>query len=106
MNANAFASTFLFFATHNANAEKNKKEIASQRTRQRKHSCGLDTTRLRTKEKNERTTLDLRKFFIWGFYRSYESSSVIKHLCFVESVVLKLPQTKNFANPCPLCPML
>ena len=32
MTANAFASTFLFFATHNANTEKNKKELASQRT--------------------------------------------------------------------------
>jgi len=31
-NANAFASTFLFFATHNATAEKNKKELASQHT--------------------------------------------------------------------------
>ena len=30
--ANAFASTFLFFTTHNANTEKNKKELASQRT--------------------------------------------------------------------------
>ena len=27
MNANAFASTFYFFSTHNANAEKNKKSL-------------------------------------------------------------------------------
>jgi len=49
-NANAFASTFLFFATHNATAEKNKKELASKRTG---HSgqCDFDTTRLRTKRK-------------------------------------------------------
>ena len=31
-NAIAFASTFLFFASHNSTAEKNKKELASNRT--------------------------------------------------------------------------
>jgi len=51
-NANAFASTFLFFFNAQANRRKNKKELASKRTRQCKDWCGLDTT---SDEREERT---------------------------------------------------
>ena len=48
-NANAFASTFLFFATHKANAEKIKKSLQASAPRQTK----MD--RHNTTEKEQRT---------------------------------------------------
>jgi hypothetical protein len=49
-NPNAFASTFLFFATQNFTAEKNKKELAIQRTGHREQ-CKLDTADLQMKRR-------------------------------------------------------
>ena len=50
-DANAFASTFLFLATHYTTAEKNKKELASQYTTTRQW-----TYKQRPRKKGERIT--------------------------------------------------
>ena len=43
-------------------------------------------------------------FLFGGFIASYESLCVIKQLCFVSTVVRKLPQIKNFIYPlCVTC---
>ena len=47
-NANAFASTFYFFTTHHANAEKNKKSLQANAPDSARVRCKLDTTTLRT----------------------------------------------------------
>jgi len=46
-NVNAFASTFLFFATHNVNAEKIKKSLQANALRQTKMG-GHNTTEKKT----------------------------------------------------------
>jgi len=62
-NANAFASTFLFFATHNATAEKNKKELTSQRTTtERNGQTHHDRKKQRTANTNAALKL-LNKYF-------------------------------------------
>ena len=43
-------------------------------------------------------------FLKGGLVASYESVCVIKQLCFVSTVVRKLPQIKNFVYPlCVIC---
>ena len=111
-NANAFASTFLFFAAHKATL-KNKKELASQRTwtlqtctdtamnvnRFGQSVCGLETVVLRGKSRAAHNRKINANFLFGGFIASYESLCVNEQLCFVSTVVRKLPQIKNFVYP-------
>jgi hypothetical protein len=53
MNPNAFASTFYFFSTHNATAEKNKKSL--QATAPASADISGNLTRQTNKRKEERT---------------------------------------------------
>ena len=123
-NAIAFASTFLFFASHNSTAEKNKKELASQRTatvptvrtctdrarnvnRFGQSVCGLETVVLRGKSTTAANKKINANFLFGGFIASYESLCVNEHLCFVSTVVRKLPQIKNFVYPlCVSCNLM
>ena len=108
-NANAFASTFLFFAAHKATL-KNKKELASQRTRHCDTGsslvdsvCGLETVVLRGKSRAAQNRKINANFLFGGFIASYESLCVNESRklsgCFVSTVVRKLPQIKNFVYP-------
>ena len=104
--ANAFASTFLFFAAHKATL-KNKKELASKRTKTplRGQFCAyLETVVLRGKSKAAGNRKINANFLFGGFIASYESWCVNEQLCFVSTVVRKLPQIKNFVYPlCVTC---
>jgi hypothetical protein len=76
-NANAFASTFAFSPTQQPSLKK-AKELASQRTGQRRQPCKLDTTTLRA---------DRRATDNSGF-KKLAVQWLNEHLCFVSSVVL------------------
>ena len=108
-NANAFASTFLFFAAHKATL-KNKKELASQRTRHCDTGsslvdsvCGLQTVVLRGKSRAAHNRKINANFLFGGFIASYESLCVIKQLYLVTIPIAigmrKLHQIKNFVYP-------
>ena len=78
-NANAFASTFLFFATHNSNAEKNKKELASNRTQQ---SDSANLTR-HNSGRTEARTDNMGYTTMRGAVLRMTVLCKVKHLCFV-----------------------
>jgi len=73
-NANAFASTFLFFATHNATAEKIKKSLQATAQRQ----CNIYTTDLLTRRKAADNST----------YKKLAVQWLIEALCFVSSFVV------------------
>ena len=77
-NANAFASTFYFFTTLNATAEKNKKSLQANAPDSADIYAKLDTTALRT----ERKAADNSGF------KKLAVQWLNEHLCFVSSLVL------------------
>ena len=74
-------------------------DIATNVNRFGQSVCGLRGTHLR----GESRAADNRKinanFLFGGFIASYESWCVNEQLCFVSTVVRKLPQIKNFVYP-------
>lgn len=96
-NATAFASTFLFFATHNTTAEKNKKELASQRT-----GDSANMTHHYFGRKEART--DNSGFKKLGVQWFIEHSTSHQHLWWLDSFVLRNPQllkpAKRCTSPC------
>ena len=60
---------------------------------------GLETVVLRGKSKAADNRKINANFLFGGFIASYEQWCVIKQLCFVSTVVRKLPQIKNFVYP-------
>ena len=77
-NANAFTSTFYFFTTHNANAEKNKKSLQANAPDSARVPCKLDTITERT----DRRAADNKGF------KKLAVQWLNEHLCFVSSSVL------------------
>jgi len=73
------ASTFLFFATHNATAEKNKKELVSQRTRS---ADSANLTRLFFGRKDARTD-NMGYTAMRGAVLRMTVLCKVQHLCFV-----------------------
>ena len=61
--------------------------------------CGLPTVVLRGKSITAGNIKINANFLFGGFIASYKSLCVIKQLCFVSTVVRKLPQIKNFVYP-------
>ena len=66
--------------------------------------CGLETVVLRGESKAADNRKINANFLFGGFIASYESWCVNEQLCFVSTMVRKLPQIKNFVYPlCVVC---
>ena len=68
-------------------------------TASKKQFSKLAPTPLRGQSKTAANKKINANFLFGGFIASYESLCVIKQLCFVSTVVRKLPQIKNFVYP-------
>ena len=90
MNATAFASTFYFFSTHNATAEKNKKSLQANAPRHR-HSGQTSTT----EKNNEPLTAPWQKSGFSGYINICASN---KLLWWLDSFVLLNPLLRQAAK--------
>ena len=63
------------------------------------NDCNSDTALLREQSSTNAQQKDKRNFLFGGFIASYESLCINEQLCFVSTVVRKLPQIKNFVYP-------
>ena len=116
-NSNAFALTFAFAPSHTGNASKVKRECKPTHTIVQTFVQTLTDTARNVNRFGQTFSLtsegiaSLEKsgdahnkkinanFLFGGFIASYESWCVIKQLCFVSTVMCKLPQIKNFVYP-------
>ena len=94
--------TNLFFPTHGFTANSNS--CASNVNRFVDSVCGHRSESLRGESRAAANKKINANFLFGGFIASYESWCVIEQLCFVSTVVRKLPQIKNFVYPlCVTC---
>ena len=82
--------------THSANLTRTSNECKSLRGQFR---ADIGGHRFGRKEPHAHNKKINANFLFGGFIASYESLCVIKQLCFVSTVVRKLPQIKNFVYP-------
>jgi hypothetical protein len=95
-NANTFASTFYFFSTHKANAEKNKKSLQANAPDRADICAKLDTKTLRT----ERKAADNMVLPQWGvkcFYETFVHKQTAVHLL---NICAKNPPLRQYSNRC------
>ena len=93
MKANAFASTFAFFTTHKPTLKK-AKELASQRTTNRKDSANL-TQQTFVDRKARTANSGFKKLAVQWLI---EHSTSHQHLWWLDSFVLRNPQLLKPAN--------
>ena len=74
-------------------------EIAMRVNRFGQSVCGLETVVLRGESSTAANKKINANFLFGSFIVSYESLCVNEQLCFVSTVVRKLPQIKNFVYP-------
>ena len=102
MTATAFAHTFYFFATHQATAHDKANSYIYAMNVNRFVDSFVQTSEDIASYADSGDAHNKKinaNFLFGGFIASYESWCVIKQLCFVSTVVRKLPQIKNFVYP-------